>query len=125
MSKRILLVEDDWDIRLALRDRLESMGFDVVTEDNGYSALSRIVLEAPQSLIHGVLLDLQLPIIDGMTVLRELHDRHPQIPIIVMSATNDAGLFIEAKKLGARSYMRKPFDRETDWALLSRIFCGP
>ena len=87
MAKRILVVEDDWDIRLALRDRLQSMGFDVVTEDNGQSALSRITLEAPRSLIHGVLLDLHLPIVDGITVLRELRDRHPQIPVIVMSAT--------------------------------------
>ena len=122
MAKRILVVEDDWDIRLALRDRLQSMGFDVVTEDNGQSALSRITLEAPRSLIHGVLLDLHLPIVDGMTVLRELRDRHPQIPVIVMSATNDPAQFIDARKLGASSYLRKPFDRETDWDLLYWIF---
>ena len=122
MAKRILVVEDDWDIRLALRDRLQSMGFDVVTEDNGQSALSRITLEAPQSLIHGVLLDLHLPIVDGITVLRELRDRHPQIPVIVMSATNDPAQFIDARKLGASSYLRKPFDRETDWDLLYWIF---
>jgi len=122
VSKRILLVEDDWDIRLALRDRLESMGFDVVTEDNGHSALSRIALEAPKSLIDGVLLDLHLPNVDGMTVLRELQSRHPQIPIIVMSATNDPEQFIDARRLGARSYMSKPFDSETDWDLLYAIF---
>ena len=122
MAKRILVVEDDWDIRLALRDRLQSMGFDVVTEDNGQSALSRITLEAPRSLIHGVLLDLHLPIVDGITVLRELRDRHPQIPVIVMSATNDPAQFIDARKLGASSYLRKPFDRETDWDLLYWIF---
>jgi len=122
LAKRILVVEDDWDIRLALRDRLQSMGFDVVTEDNGQSALSRITLEAPRSLIHGVLLDLHLPIVDGITVLRELRDRHPQIPVIVMSATNDPAQFIDARKLGASSYLRKPFDRETDWDLLYWIF---
>ena len=122
MAKRILVVEDDWDIRLALRDRLQSMGFDVVTEDNGQSALSRITLEAPRSLIHGVLLDLHLPIVDGITVLRELRDRHPQIPVIVMSATNDPAQFIDARKFGATSYLRKPFDRETDWDLLYWIF---
>lgn len=122
MSKRILLVEDDEDIRLALNDRLESMGFQVVTEDNGQSALSRIALEAPQSLIHGVLLDLHLPIVDGMTVLREICDRHPQIPVIVMSATNDPEQFMEAKRLGARSYMSKPFEHEGEWDRLSWLF---
>ena len=115
-------MEDDWDIRLALRDRLESMGFDVVTEDNGHSALSRIALEAPQSLIHGVLLDLHLPMVDGMTVLRELRKHHPQIPIIVMSATNDPNQVIEATRLGARSYMSKPFGHEGEWDRLFRIF---
>lgn len=122
MSKRILLVEDDEDIRLALRDRLDSMGFEVVSEDNGHSALSRIALEAPRSRIHGVLLDLHMPIVDGMTVLRELRDRHPQIPVIVMSATNDPEQFMEAKRLGARSYMSKPFEHESEWERLYWIF---
>ena len=122
MSKRILVVEDDEDIRIALGDRLTSMGFDVVMEDNGHSALSRVALEAPHSLIHGVLLDLHLPIVDGITVLRNIRDRHPTIPIIVMSATNDPTQFIDARKFGATSYLRKPFDRETDWDLLYWIF---
>jgi len=122
LAKRILVVEDDMDIRIALGDRLKSMGFDVVTEDNGHSALSRIVLEVPRSLIHGVLLDLHIPVVDGITVLRQIRDRHPQIPIIVMSATNDPAQFIEARQLGASSYLRKPFDRETDWDLLYWIF---
>ena len=118
--KRILIVEDDDDIRNALGDRLKTMGFDVVTEDNGHSALSRIASE--DSLIHGVLLDLNIPIVDGMSVLRKIRDRHPQIPIIVMSATNDPAQFIEARKWGASSYLRKPFDRETDWDLLFWLF---
>lgn len=122
MSKRILVVEDDEDIRIALRDRLQSMGFDVVTESDGHSALSRIALEAPQSLIHGVLLDLHIPVVDGITVLRELRDRHPRIPIIVMSATGDPAQFIEVRKLGARSYLSKPFDRVRDWERLYWIF---
>ena len=98
------------------------MGFEVVTEDNGDSALSRIASEGPHSLIHGVLLDLNIPRVDGITVLRKIHDRHPQIPVIVMSATNDPAQFIEARKLGASSYLRKPFDRETDWDLLFWLF---
>ena len=122
MSKRILLVEDDADIRLALRDRLVSMGFNVVMEDNGRSALSRIAFDAPKSLIHGVLLDLHLPLVDGMTVLRLLRDRYPHIPIVVMSATNDPEQIMDAKRLGACSYMSKPFGDEGEWDRLSWVF---
>ena len=83
---RILVVEDDEDIRTTLHDRLQKIGFDVITENSGHLVLSRIELEISRSPIHGVLLDLHLPIVDGITVLRELRHHHPQIPVIVMSA---------------------------------------
>ena len=107
---RILVVDDNEDTCMALRDRLLSMGFDVVTENNGHAALSRIALEARRAPIQGLLLDLQMPVLDGIAVLRELQERDSSIPTIVMSATTDRGLLKKTLKLGARAYLVKPFD---------------
>jgi DNA-binding response OmpR family regulator len=125
MPNRILLVAHDFDIGLALGDRLRSMGFEVVIENNEHSALSRIASEAPRSAIQGVLLDLQMPALDGAAVLRKLRDCHPDIPVIVMSAPGDTVQFDEAFKLGARSYFVKPFVRRQDWEQLYWLFHTP
>ncbi len=122
IPKRILVVDDDDDIRIALRDRLVSMGFDVLTENNGHSALSRIALEAPRSPIQGVLLDLQMPVFDGIAVLRELHECHREIPVIVMSASGDRAQLHEALQLGACSYLVKPFDNQRAWEQVNKLF---
>ena len=107
---RILVVDDNEDTCTALRDRLLSMGFDVVTENNGHAALSRIALEARRAPIQGLLLDLQMPVLDGIAVLRELEERYSAIPTIVMSATTNRSLLKKTLKLGARAYLVKPFD---------------
>jgi len=114
MPKKILVVEDNDDIRIALCDRLLSMGFEVVTENNGHSALSHISRETSRSPIQGVLLDLAVPEFGGIAFLRELRDRHPEIQVIVMSSASDTAALFEARKLGARSSLRKPFDRQRD-----------
>jgi DNA-binding NtrC family response regulator len=121
MSKNILLVAGDADLRLAFHDRLLSMGFDVVMENNGQSALSRISLEATRSPIQGVMLDVQFPGVDDITVLRELCHRHPEIPVIVLLAFSDKAQLTEARKLGARTYLGT-FDRARDWERIYRTF---
>jgi CheY-like chemotaxis protein len=121
-QKRILVVCHDEDIRLALRDRLLSMGFDVVIENNGRSALSRISLEAADSPIRGVLLDFRAHTIGGTPVLRELRERHPDIPLVVMLAVSDKAQLHEARELGVRTYLMKPFDNVQDWERIYWIF---
>ena len=119
---RILVVDDNEDTCMALRDRLLSMGFDVVTENNGHAALSRIALEARRAPIQGLLLDLQMPVLDGIAVLRELEERYSAIPTIVMSATSNRGLLKKTLKLGARAYLVKPFDHELLREQCLRVF---
>lgn len=122
MPKKLLVVDDDEDTRMALRDRLLSMGYDVVTENNGHSALSRIALEARGEPIQGILLDLQMPMFDGMAVLRELQKRHHEIPIIIMSATADMELLKKSLALGARGYLTKPLDNRRLSEQCLRVF---
>lgn len=124
MAKKLLVVDDDKDTRMALLDRLLSMGFDVVTENNGHSALSRIALEARRAPIQGVLLDLEMPMFDGMAVLREVQARHREIPVIIMSATSDMSLIESALQLGACAYLKKPVNNRLLRAQCHRVFLG-
>ena len=107
--KRILVIDDDVDIRVLLWDRLEAMGFEVVTESNGQAGLSRIEQEMRLGSIDGVLLELFLPVLDGIAVLEDLQMRYPEIPVIVMSTAIHSSAFQTAIESGASACIAKPF----------------
>ncbi len=109
---RIMIVDDDRDICEALRDRLHASGYDVITCHDGPSALAMMTLESIRSPIHLVLLDLHLPGMDGMTVLRRLGGPDHAIPVIIMSATARPEAFWDAIGAGAVDCLQKPFDHE-------------
>jgi DNA-binding response OmpR family regulator len=105
--KRILLVEDDPDIALALRRRLESEGHGVTLASDGEQALREVERVAPDL----VLLDLALPKLDGTDVCRRLRrDRATAgIPIIMLTARSEEEDVLRGLSLGADDYVTKPF----------------
>lgn len=105
-----MIIDDDRCIGEALRDRLDSIGYDTILMADGCSALATIALETNRSPIHLVLLDLNMPGMDGMAVLREMHYRHGHIPVIMMSATADREAFKAAIRAGAIDFLSKPID---------------
>jgi DNA-binding response OmpR family regulator len=104
--KRLLVVDDDADIHMMLGDRLQAMGYVVLRANNGAEAL--IVLAMIP--VVGVLLDLEMPVMDGLTFLVELQQQHIPVPVMVMSAGKDREKFLKAIQLGAMDYMEKPLD---------------
>ncbi len=106
LLKRLLVVDDNEDIHIMLGDRLEAMGYGVVRANNGAEAL-KILAMVP---VAGVFLDLEMPVMDGLTFLRERQRQHIPVPIIVMSAGKDRDKFLEAIQLGAMDYLKKPID---------------
>ncbi len=122
VRKRILVIDEDVDMRVMLWDRLEAMGFEVVTESNGLAGLSRIKQEVRGSSVDGVLLDLCLPVSDGIAVLEELRVRHPEIPVIVMTAAIHSSQLQKALKRGAIDYVVKPFDAAVLTKKTERVF---
>lgn len=106
VRKRLLVVDDNEDIHIMLGDRLEAMGYGVVRANNGAEAL-KILAMVP---VAGVFLDLEMPVMDGLTFLRERQRQHIPVPIIVMSAGKDRDKFLEAIQLGAMDYLKKPID---------------
>lgn len=112
LGRRVLIIDDDKDIRTVLCDRLIALGFDIVQADNGESGLSQLAVHMTRTPIHGILLDLHMPVLSGMAVLQELRYRHTQIPVIVMSDLDNIASVREAIQLGAQEYLLKPFDYE-------------
>ena|SRR6266487_4310137 len=106
LSKKILVVDDDPDIREILRDRLNFFGYVVETAMDGREAID--VLR--RSRFDGMLLDLRMPEIDGMEVLRRTHENHPALPVVMISALSVPERAAQAVAQGACAYLIKPFD---------------
>ncbi len=103
---RILVVDDDSDIRDLLRDRLESDGFEVRMAGDGRTAL-RLLADSP---VDGILLDIALPELDGFEVLRQLRTTQATLPVIMMTAVEALDRAMAAVEAGAQGYLLKPFD---------------
>ena len=107
-TARILVCDDENFYREAIRDILGAEGLEVVEAFDGESAIE---LAADPSL--GVaILDIRLPGIDGIEVLRTLRDARPDMRIIMLSAHTDQELVLEALRLGANDYLAKPLHDE-------------
>ena len=104
-SKSVLVVDDEKNIRLTLAQALEPMGLDVETAVNGEEALQKV----KDREFHLMLLDLKMPGVDGMEVLRSLCKARPEIRIIIITAYGTVENAVEAMKLGAVDFIQKPF----------------
>jgi DNA-binding response OmpR family regulator len=111
---RILIVEDEARISAFLVRGLEAEGFAVDAVGDGTRVLERV----SNGRYDLVVLDLLLPRIDGLTVLREIAQREPQLPVVVLSARSDLPTKLRGFKLGASDYLAKPFSLDE---LIARI----
>ena len=100
----ILLVEDDPHVRLFLRAALANQGYHVSEADTGQLALSTILGHMPDL----ILLDLGLPDMDGLTILRRVRE-WSQVPVVVLTARGQESSKVEAFNAGADDYLTKPF----------------
>jgi two-component system copper resistance phosphate regulon response regulator CusR len=102
---QILVIEDEPRILAFLARGLEADGFRVDGAGNGLDGLKQ-ALACPYD---AVILDLLLPGVDGLSVLRELHDRRPDLPVVIVSARSDLPTKLRGFGLGASDYLAKPF----------------
>jgi two-component system KDP operon response regulator KdpE len=110
---KILVVDDEPPIRKLLRMGLTAHGYDVLDASNG-----KIALEQLEKKPHLVILDLGLPDIDGLELLRKIRDRQESLPIVVLSSREDEAGKVAALDLGADDYVTKPFGMDE---LLARL----
>ncbi len=110
----ILVIEDEPRILVFLSRALEAEGFAVDGADNGFDGLAQAISRRYDLVV----LDLLLPRVDGLTVLRELNRRFPELPVVIVSARSDLSTKLRGFQLGASDYIAKPFAFDE---LLARI----
>jgi DNA-binding response OmpR family regulator len=113
-EKRIVVAEDDAATRELISIRLELAGYRPIGARDGYEALARIKELSPAALV----LDIAMPRMSGIEVLKEIAGRTPRLPVLILTARRRVEDVREAIGLGADSYLTKPFD---DKHLLDRV----
>ena len=119
MNGKILIVDDEKNIRLALKAALETLPVQVEAVASGEEALAKVEKQPYDYKLW--LLDLLMPGIDGMEVLRRLAAIRPDIKVIVITAHGSIETAVEAMKLGAVDFLTKPFDPEEIHSAVSRL----
>jgi len=109
-TRRVLIVEDEADVRKTLTDILRAMRYaeplEIEAVPDGREGLDAVVRQHPDV----VLLDLQMPRMDGLALLKQIREIEPRLPVIVISATQENKMSSEALRHGAVAYLPKPFD---------------
>ena len=104
--KKILIVDDELNMRLVLSAMLKKEGFEVSSASNGREALQ--ILKSNKIAV--VITDLKMPDMDGMELLTHISERYPEIPVVMITAHGTVATAVEALKKGALDYITKPFD---------------
>jgi two-component system response regulator AtoC len=116
--RRILIADDDAAIRTLLRDFLDAAGYETLEARSGREVLQAAATAEPELL----LLDLRMPDIDGIEIMRRLKERGTSVPVVVMTAYGTSSSAIQAIQLGAFDYITKPFELEDVLLTIQRFF---
>ncbi len=108
MKPSILIVDDDEVMQQTLSDVLKKKGYEIFSVGSGNGALSII----KKNIVDLVLLDMRLPDVDGLEVLKKIKELDTEILVIIMTAYSDVQTAVSAMKSGAYHYINKPFELE-------------
>jgi DNA-binding NtrC family response regulator len=103
-----MVVDDEVEVRRVLAELLAGEGLRVVEAADGRAGLALALAEAPTVAI----LDIAMPEVDGLALLEKLRGLAPELPVIMLTGSDDARTAVEAMRLGAYDYLTKPFDHE-------------
>ncbi|HEC29869.1 MAG TPA: nitrogen regulation protein NR(I) [Gammaproteobacteria bacterium] len=112
----IWVIDDDKSIRWVLEKALGKAGLEVTSFPDGRDILERLAVESPKVIIS----DIRMPGIDGISLLEQIDDKYPGIPVIIMTAHSDLDSALSAYKGGAFEYLPKPFDVNVATDLIRR-----
>jgi len=107
-SATILIVDDDPDILRLIDMRLQSAGYHTIKANHGAEALSILTSQRPNLVIT----DLLMPELDGMALMEQIHQRHPTLPVIILTAHGTITDAVAATHQGAFSFLSKPFESQ-------------
>ena len=105
-SLKVCIVDDEVEFVTTLAERLELRGFEAQIATDGESALRLIEADPPQIVV----LDVMMPGMSGLEVLRKIKDLNPQLPVILLTGRSDTKEGEEGMRLGAFDYLMKPLN---------------
>ena len=107
----VLVVDDDATVRMITQQTLEAFGYQVLIAEDGAEAVARYVQHS--SAIAAILLDMMMPVMDGMATIETLLQINPQVKIIASSGLAINGIVAKAAKTGVTHFLQKPYTAET------------
>jgi DNA-binding response OmpR family regulator len=116
VSARVLVVEDDAGTQTLLRKQLSAKGFEVTVAHNGLDGLMQLESATPDVIV----CDINMPELDGIGFVRAIKAKNEtrKIPVIFLTASNDARHMVDGINVGARFYLTKPFElNELVWKI--------
>ena len=108
----ILIIDDDADVRNALQLVLKRAGYHPLLAESGQAAIELMTNHDQATTVAAILCDLEMPQMDGATVIAHLHKQHPMIPIIVLSGAAPAQFLDAVGQQGVGDWLRKPATNE-------------
>jgi two-component system nitrogen regulation response regulator NtrX len=108
LKPSILVIDDEEAIRSSLRMILEHEGYRFMGAGSGKEGLEQVAASEPDL----ILLDIKMPRMDGLEVLSRLRDKHPSVPVVMVSAHGTIATAVEAIRTGAFAFMEKPLERD-------------
>jgi len=117
-THKILIVDDEQNMRVALFEALSRNGHEVAVAENGGMALEMIVRQPPELVIT----DIKMPGMDGLELLRQVKALRPELPVVIMTGFATVDTAVEAMKQGAFDYLLKPFPVEVIEETVARVF---
>lgn len=103
---KILIVDDQTGVRRLLFETFTEEGFQVEMASSGVDALKKIAAQTPDL----ILLDIKMPVMNGLATLREIRKTLPDLIVVMMTAYGELDMLKDAKKLNVKHYLIKPFD---------------
>ncbi|MDA9837831.1 sigma-54 dependent transcriptional regulator [Luminiphilus sp.] len=119
-TSRVLIVEDDPTLRMALVDTLETAGFEVFEAVNGKEALLQLMHHDVEAIVS----DVQMDVMDGDELLTQVRNRYPSIPFLMMTAHASIERAVSAIRDGAVDYLQKPFEAAALVSAVERMTIG-
>lgn len=104
--RKVLIVDDQYGIRILLKEILEQNGYTLFQAANGIQALTI----ADQQELDLILLDVKLPGMNGFDILKRVKEKQPEVQVIMMTAYEELDSIKKAKEIGALTFITKPFD---------------
>jgi len=120
-TQKVLIVDDERNIRLTLKGALEAVGLEVDAVFQGEEALQKLA----EKFYDLMILDLRLPGMDGLAVLRHVMDRFADTKVIIITAYGTVEAVVEAMKLGAVDFLQKPFEPQEVREIVGRVLALP